>query len=77
MSVIQKIKEIEDEVCCQLLLLLLLCWEGRTSLERAANAPNSFETSMGVHRVADGQDAEEQGHLWALGHAQGGLLLSL
>jgi hypothetical protein len=29
MSVIQKIKEIEDEVCCQL-LLLLLCWEGAT-----------------------------------------------
>jgi hypothetical protein len=75
MSVIQKIKEIEDEVCCQLLLLLLLCWEGRTSPEQASNNIDSFETNMDLHHAADGQDAEEQGHLWALGHAQGGLLL--
>jgi hypothetical protein len=61
MSVIQKIKEIEDEVTER--TLAACCWVAAGAAAVGVMAINVLLLS------ADGQDAEEQGHEWTLGHA--------
>lgn len=76
MSVMQKIKEIEDEVKCwsraAYSSLECRCRDGLLHTCRQQQQSSCRDANELVLMVicADGQDAEEQGHFRASGHAQ-------